>query len=68
MINYNALVLFWDYCNLVIVFSNGVPVGPDHSTGKTNVLILTLGMKYIPGTSERLKKCQLWEPGSTAPS
>lgn len=56
MINYDSLILLWDYCNFVIVFSNGVPVGLDHSTGKTNALILMLGMKYIPGTSVRLKK------------
>lgn len=55
MINYNSLILVQDSCNLVIVFSNGVPVDPDHSTGKTNVLILTLDMKYIPGTSVRFK-------------
>ena len=63
MISYDSSILLWDYCNLVIGFSNGVPIGPDHSAGKTNMLILTLDMKYIPGTSMRLKKCQLWATG-----
>lgn len=51
MINYDFLMSLWDYCNLIIVFHGNVPIGPDHSAAKTNVLILTLGTKYIPGTS-----------------
>lgn len=34
MINYDFLILLWDYCNLIIVFPGDVPVGPDHSAGE----------------------------------